>query len=62
MLKAVAHAAEAQLLRRAMGGAGGDLPRAAETLGLTMRTLAQRLREHDIPLEDCGDTPLRKAP
>ncbi len=72
MLKAVAHAAEAQLLLRAMGAAGGDLPRAAETLGLTVRTLAQRLREHAIPLEDGGSssaspilgegTPSRKAP
>ncbi|MCE1204036.1 MAG: response regulator [Holophagaceae bacterium] len=72
MLKAVAHAAEAQLLLRAMGVAGGDLPRAAGALGLTVRTLAQRLREHAIPLEDGGSTaacpnlgegtPSRKAP
>jgi len=59
MLKAVAHAAEAQLLLRALGVAGGDLPRTAEALGLTVRTLAQRLREHAIPLEDGGSTSAR---
>jgi len=59
MLKALAHAAEAQLLLRALGKAGGDLPRAAEALGLTVRTLAQRLREHAIPLEDGGSTSAR---
>jgi len=59
MLKAVAHAVEAQLLLRALGVAGGDLPRAAEALGLTVRTLAQRLREHAIPLEDGGSTSAR---
>lgn len=72
MLKAATHAAEAQLLLRTLGEAGGDLPRAAEALGLTVRTLAQRLREHAIPLEDGGaasaspilgeGTPSRKAP
>ncbi len=56
MLKGVAHAAEAQLLQRALGEAAGDLPRAAEALGLTVRTLAQRLRDHGIPLEDRGST------
>ncbi|WLT32968.1 sigma-54 dependent transcriptional regulator [Geothrix sp. PMB-07] len=62
MLKTVAHAAESQLLQRALGEAGGDLTKAAEKLGLTLRTLAQRLRDHAIPLED-GDSPLpRKAP
>jgi DNA-binding NtrC family response regulator len=52
MLKALSRAAEPQLLRRALLEAGGDLPRAAEALGLTLRALAQRLREHGIPLED----------
>jgi DNA-binding NtrC family response regulator len=54
MLKAVARPAEAQLLRRALLNAAGELPRAAESLGLTVRTLAQRLRDHGIPLDDGG--------
>lgn len=63
MLKATTRSAEAQLLRRALAGAAGDLPRAAEGLGLTLRTLALRLREHGIPLEDDAEsTQLRKAP
>lgn len=62
MLKAVARSAEAQLLRRALSEAEGDLPRAAENLGLTVRTLALRLREHGIPLEDGDGSPPRKAP
>jgi DNA-binding NtrC family response regulator len=57
MLKAVGRSAEAQLLNRALAGAAGDLPRAAEGLGLTVRTLAQRLRDHGIPLEDRGSIP-----
>ncbi|MBP1772359.1 MAG: two component, sigma54 specific, transcriptional regulator, Fis family [Holophagaceae bacterium] len=57
MLKAVTRAAEAQLLNRAVGEACGDLPQAAEALGLTVRTLAQRLRDHGIPLEDRGAAP-----
>lgn len=62
MLKAVAHGAESQLLLRALSEAAGDLPRAADKLGLTVRTLAQRLRDHAIPLED-GDSPsFWKAP
>jgi DNA-binding NtrC family response regulator len=62
MLKATMHAAEGQLLRRALAGAAGDLPRTAEGLGLTLRTLALRLREHGIPLEDGENTLPRKAP
>jgi DNA-binding NtrC family response regulator len=62
MLKTVARSAEAQLLRRAMTEAAADLPRAAEALGLTVRTLAQRLRDHGIPLEDSGSTLPRKTP
>lgn len=42
------------LLRRALLDAGGDLPKAAEALGLTVRVLAQRLRDAGIPLEDEG--------
>jgi DNA-binding NtrC family response regulator len=52
MLRSVARTAEAQLLHRALARSAGDLPQAAESLGLTVRTLAQRLREHGIPLED----------
>ena len=49
-------------LQRQLNEARGDLPRAAEALGLTVRTLAQRLRDHGISLED-GEGPLpRKAP
>lgn len=62
MLKAVARSAEGQLLQRQLAKDRGDLPRAAEALGLTVRTLAQRLRDHGISLED-GAGPLpRKAP
>jgi DNA-binding NtrC family response regulator len=56
MLKSVAWSLEAKLLERALAEAGGDLPKAAKTLGLTVRTLAQRLRDHGIPLEDRGST------
>lgn len=52
MLKAVSRDAERALLRRALRGASGDLPAAAAALGLTVRALGQRLREHRIPLED----------
>jgi len=62
MLKAVARLAEAQLLARALAGAGGDLPKAAGAMGLTLRSLAQRLRDHGIPLEDGESTLPRKAP
>ena len=67
MLKAVTRSAEAQLLRRALMDAAGDLPRAAEALDLTVRTLAQRLRDHAIPLEDRSlpageNTPPWKSP
>ena len=62
MLKTTTHALEAQLLRRALAAAAGDLPQAAEGLGLTLRTLALRLREHGIPLEDGEMTQSRKAP
>lgn len=61
MLKTTTRAAEAQLLRRALAEAAGDLPLAAEGLGLTLRILALRLREHGIPLENDEMTPSRKA-
>ena len=54
--------AEGQLLGRALREAGGDLPRAADRLGLTTRALAQRLRDHGIPLEDEGWPIPKKAP
>ncbi len=57
MLKEVARGAEARLLGRAMTDAWGDLPRAADALGLTVRTLAQRLRDHGIPLDDGTSLP-----
>jgi two-component system, NtrC family, response regulator AtoC len=62
MLKSVVRSAEAQLLRRALAEAAGELPRTAETLGLSIRTLAQRLREHGISLEDGEGSFPRKTP
>ena len=62
MLKAVARSAEAPLLGRALSEGGGDLARVAESLGLSPRTLAQRLRDHGIPLEDGGSPLAQKAP
>jgi DNA-binding NtrC family response regulator len=58
MLKTIARSAEAQLLGRALSDAEGDLPRAAEALHVTIRTLAQRLRDHGIPLENEGAAPV----
>lgn len=52
MLKAAIRSVEAQLLQKALAEAAGDLPRTAEVLGLTVRSLAQRLRDHGIPLDD----------
>lgn len=52
MLAAVAKQAEGFLLRRGLEQGGGDLPRTAESLGLSPRTLALRLREHRISIED----------
>ncbi len=52
MQKAVARAAEPRLFRRALERAGGDLAKAAESLGLTARILGQRLKEHGIPLDE----------
>jgi DNA-binding NtrC family response regulator len=62
MVRAASRSAEGQLLRRALAQADGDLPRAAELLGLTLRSLAQRLRDQGIPLEDRGSPVPRKAP
>lgn len=52
MLRAATREVERALLKRALRGAGGDLPAAALALGLTVRALAQRLRDHHIPLDD----------
>lgn len=52
MLASLAKQAEGLLLRRELEQEGGDLPRTAETLGLSPRTLALRLREHRISIED----------
>ncbi len=54
MEQALLNAGRPHLLRRALLDAGGDLPKAAEALGLTVRTLAQRLRDAGVPLEDEG--------
>ncbi len=48
----VENEAEAQLLRRALQRGDGNLSQTATSLGITIRTLAQRLREHRISLED----------
>ena len=52
MLASVAKTAEASLISRALAAHGGDTARTALDLGLTPRTLTQRLREHHIPIED----------
>jgi DNA-binding NtrC family response regulator len=62
MLKALGREAEGQLLSRALREARGDLLLAAEGLGLTPRVMAQRLRDHGIPLEDGGWPLPKKAP
>lgn len=51
MLERVRKQAEAQLLRRALAAHDQDAVRCAAALGLTPRGLAQRLREHRIPLD-----------
>lgn len=50
-LDAVRHDAEAAILRRELSACGGNLAQLAQHLGLTPRTLAQRLRDHAIPLD-----------
>jgi DNA-binding NtrC family response regulator len=52
MLLDLAKSSEPLLLRRAFESNGRDLTTTAEALGLTPRTLAQRLRECRIPLEE----------
>jgi DNA-binding NtrC family response regulator len=47
----VGKAAEALLLRRALQAHGGEVAHTASALGLTARTLAQRLREHRISID-----------
>ena len=51
MLREAQRQVESRLLARSLAEAGGDLPRAAEALGITVRALGQRLREHGISLE-----------
>ena len=62
MLRSVAHSAERDLLQRALLQARGSLPRTAEHLGVSLRVLAQRLREHGIPLEDGSSPPTGMTP
>jgi DNA-binding NtrC family response regulator len=52
MLLDLAKSAEPMLLRRAFESSGRDMTATAATLGLTPRTLAQRLRDCRIPLEE----------
>jgi len=52
MQAATLKAAEGPLLQRALGAHGNSIAQAASSLGITARTLAQRLREHRIPIED----------
>jgi len=52
MLMAIEKAAEAPLLRRALASQGGDLAATATALGITPRTLSQRLRDHHISIEE----------
>ncbi|HEU4950594.1 MAG TPA: response regulator [Holophagaceae bacterium] len=54
MEESIVLAARPHLLRRALQAHQGSLPATAEALGLTARSLAQRLREAGIPLEDEG--------
>ena len=61
-LKAVAREAEGRILARVLREAAGSLPVAAECLGLTPRSLAQRLRDHGIPLEDEAWPSSRQVP
>lgn len=52
MMKAAQRELERELLLRALRGGPGQLPAVAEGLGLTLRALGQRLRDHGIPLDD----------
>lgn len=52
MVRAVGRSAAPALLKRALEAHGGDVSGAAASLGLTVRVLASRLREHGISLEN----------
>ncbi len=52
MSEEVGFRAEALLLRRALDQHGGDAAAAASALGLTLRALGLRLKEHGIPLPE----------
>ncbi len=52
MLECVRKDAESQILRRRLKDFGRNLNQTAQALGITSRTLAQRLREYGIPLEE----------
>lgn len=52
MERSIQKSAEAHLLRRALEMQRGDLGRTAESLGLSVRALGQRLKEHGIPLAE----------
>lgn len=54
MLRSAGREVELALLQRAIRDRRGELPAVAGELGLTVRALAQRLREHRIPLDDEG--------
>ncbi len=51
-LQEIRRHAEAQILQRELDGQGSSLMELAARLGLSPRTLAQRLRDHGIPLDD----------
>jgi DNA-binding NtrC family response regulator len=52
MLASVEASVEALLLQRSLESSGQDTAKAAASLGLTVRALAQRLKEHGIPLAE----------
>ena len=51
MLRQIGQEAEGALLVRALEAAGGEPARAAQALGLSLRSLGSRLREHGIKLD-----------
>jgi DNA-binding NtrC family response regulator len=52
MLRFLNHRAEAALLQRALDSAGGEPSQAAQTLGLSVRALGLRLREHGMAVKE----------
>lgn len=52
MLRQVDHDAEGALLQRALEAAGGEVASAAQALGLSVRALGLRLREHGIVVSE----------